>query len=591
MMVLGFIRDLFLRFPLLLAGNILLLVLESLLGMAAIFSVAPMVDVVTNAAPGATSHITNRMVGLAGSLGLSATPGVFVAIFLTFQLLKYVLGVLARYSLLRTKYAVLRDIMLGTYEDLFSAQWLFFSSSQQGTLLNTFVREITVVGDAFGAMSLMFASVLQLMFYLAVPFFLAWKITAISLGFTLLCACPFLFLGKIYYRLGTLTTATANTIGRLIHEGFTLAKIIIGFGNQEKSAAALGRIYDAHSRAAVRSLSLAIATSLAYEPLGLIVLAVTVFAAKGFGTPISDLGVLLWAFRNSIPLVANVTSSRNSLANFFPSYEQVQALRRRARELKQRTGGTPFVGFRREIALSHLVFAYPDREPTLTDISARIPKGKMVALVGESGAGKSTLIDVIMGFHEPSAGSITFDHIPLQQFDITSYRKRIGYVPQDSVLFNMTIRENLRWAREDASDEQIQEACRLANAEEFIERLPEGYDTEVGDRGIRLSGGERQRIALARAILRAPDLLILDEATSSLDTQSERLIQQAIETIGKVTTVVVIAHRLSTITKADYVYVLHQGRIVEEGPYEVLICQDGHLRRMVQLQHLVTAAS
>ena len=157
---------------------------------------------------------------------------------------------------------------------------------------------------------------------------------------------------------------------------------------------------------------------------------------------------------------------------------------------------------------------------------------------------------------------------------------------QETFLFNMTIRENLRWAREDATDEDMARACRQANADEFIRGFPDGYDTLVGDRGVRLSGGERQRIALARAVLRNPELLILDEATSSLDTQSERLIQSAIEAIAKKTTIIVIAHRLSTIVNADHVCVLHRGRLVEEGTYDSLVNVNGYFGRMTQLQIL-----
>ena len=218
-----------------------------------------------------------------------------------------------------------------------------------------------------------------------------------------------------------------------------------------------------------------------------------------------------------------------------------------------------------------------------------IAKGKMVAFVGESGAGKSTLIDVIMGFNEPEKGSITCDGTPLHDFDIGSYRARIGYVPQDSALFNGTIRENLLWAKPDASEADLRRACRQAHAEEFITSLPQGYETVTGDRGVRLSGGQIQRIALARAILRKPDLLILDEATSSLDTRSERLIQEAIETIAKDTTIVVIAHRLSTIVNADYVYVLKGGKVVEEGTYQELVRLDGQFNRMARLQVLESA--
>jgi len=193
-----------------------------------------------------------------------------------------------------------------------------------------------------------------------------------------------------------------------------------------------------------------------------------------------------------------------------------------------------------------------------------------------------------MGFNEPTPGLVVVDDTPLFDFDINSYRKKIGYVPQDSILFNMSIRDNLSWANEEVTDKDIRHACQLAYANEFIEKFPSGYDTLVGDRGIRLSGGQLQRVALARAILRRPELLILDEATSSLDSHSERLIQQAIEDIAKETTIVVIAHRLSTIVNADYMYVFSEGKIVEKGSYADLVKLNGHFDHMVKLQYLET---
>jgi ABC-type multidrug transport system fused ATPase/permease subunit len=194
----------------------------------------------------------------------------------------------------------------------------------------------------------------------------------------------------------------------------------------------------------------------------------------------------------------------------------------------------------------------------------------MIAIVGESGAGKSTLIDVIMGFNEPTKGTVYIDGVPLQDYDIQSYRNKIGYVPQESALFNMSIVDNLRWAKDDATDEEIKFACKLAFADEFIESLSDKYNTLVGDRGVRLSGGQAQRISLARALIRDPELVILDEATSELDTRSELMIKKAIDNLSDKTTIVIIAHRLSTISKADYVYVLENGFIIEEGSYRNL---------------------
>lgn len=270
----------------------------------------------------------------------------------------------------------------------------------------------------------------------------------------------------------------------------------------------------------------------------------------------------------------------------FLDHEQIDSLRRRARELRQPAAGRPFPGLRRELRLEGVTFAHPGREPALRDLSMAIPKGAMIAVVGESGAGKSSLIDLLLGLLEPQSGRVLADGVPLQDLDPVSYRGRLGFVPQDSPLFSGTIRDNLLWAKPDAAEPDLREALARANAEEFVLRLPQGLDTEVGDRGVRLSGGQVQRLALARALVRRPDLLVLDEATSSLDTESERLIQKAVESLSEEVTVVAVAHRLSTVVNADRIFVLEAGRLIEQGSCEELLAQGGRFRRMAALQGL-----
>ncbi|QYO68596.1 ATP-binding cassette domain-containing protein [Leptolyngbya sp. 7M] len=209
----------------------------------------------------------------------------------------------------------------------------------------------------------------------------------------------------------------------------------------------------------------------------------------------------------------------------------------------------------------------------------------MIALVGASGAGKTTLADLIPRFYDPTAGLIQIDGVDLRQFDLTSLRRKIAVVSQDTFIFNASVRDNIAYGLANVSDTAVSEAAHLANALEFIENLPQGFDTQLGDRGVRLSGGQRQRLAIARALLRDPEILILDEATSALDSVSERLIQASLAKLSVGRTVIAIAHRLSTITRADKVVVLEQGQIVEQGSYRDLLQQRGVLWKYHQMQH------
>jgi ATP-binding cassette subfamily B protein len=286
-------------------------------------------------------------------------------------------------------------------------------------------------------------------------------------------------------------------------------------------------------------------------------------------------------------MIGGFTSTKHAIVNFYPSYEQVDNMNRLACENIQKTGSFTFNRIVDGFEYKGVSFSYPGHNPVLNDINITIKKGKVTAIVGDSGSGKSTLIDLLIGFYEPDKGVILADKKPLQELDIYSFRRHIGYVPQDTILFNDTVKNNLLWSNEKATEMEIIEVCKLANAHEFIMDLSDGYDTVVGERGVRLSGGERQRIALARALLRKPELLILDEATSALDSHSEMLIKSAIENIAHKTTLVVIAHRLSTIVNADYIYVLQKGRIIEHGKYDSLISLDGAFRRTAGIQRVV----
>jgi ATP-binding cassette, subfamily B, bacterial MsbA len=243
-----------------------------------------------------------------------------------------------------------------------------------------------------------------------------------------------------------------------------------------------------------------------------------------------------------------------------------------------------FADLREAVRFENVGFAYVEGEPVLEDVSFEARRGQVTALVGPSGGGKSTLVDLVARFYDPTAGRVTMDGVDLRQISPRSLRERLGIVTQETVLFHDSVRANIAYALPGASDEAVKRAARAANAHEFIETLPAGYDTILGERGTRLSGGQRQRIAIARAILRDPPILIFDEATSALDSESERLVQDAIEHLLRGRTVFVIAHRLSTILNADQILVMDRGRIVQRGTHDQLIAEGGLYGKLYRLQ-------
>jgi ATP-binding cassette subfamily B protein/subfamily B ATP-binding cassette protein MsbA len=286
------------------------------------------------------------------------------------------------------------------------------------------------------------------------------------------------------------------------------------------------------------------------------------------------------------------TGNLNQLADNSGRFQRLNQILSPDSKQFRRQGGLPVGPLQQAICLDSVSLRYaPDLEPALSEISFLLPKGQMLALVGPSGAGKSSIADLLTGLYAPTAGRILIDGTPLEQLDLAGWQQRLGVVSQDTFLFNATISENIAFGTPGATHSQIEAAAAAAQAAGFIESLPNGYDTLVGERGYRLSGGQRQRLSLARAILRDPELLILDEATSALDSQSERLVQEAIERFERNHTVLVIAHRLSTIVRADQIMVLEGGRVVQLGTHSKLLDEGGIYKRLWNHQDSVNTLS
>ena len=245
-----------------------------------------------------------------------------------------------------------------------------------------------------------------------------------------------------------------------------------------------------------------------------------------------------------------------------------------------------FGGLKESIRLDGVHFSYDGSREVINDVTIDIRKGETIALVGASGGGKSTLSELVPRFYDPTAGKVLFDGVPIREYTQDSLRARMSVVAQETVLFNDTIEGNILLGRPTATHEEVVEAAKVANAHSFIMELPEGYDTNIGDRGAKLSGGQRQRISIARAILKNPEILILDEATSALDTESEKLVQDALTRLLQSRTSIVIAHRLSTIHNADRIYVVDQGRIAEQGTHAELMERRGIYAHLIEMQNI-----
>jgi ATP-binding cassette subfamily C protein len=303
--------------------------------------------------------------------------------------------------------------------------------------------------------------------------------------------------------------------------------------------------------------------------------------------PTAGILLLLFLFARIMPKFSTIQQSFQSFINMLPSFTRVIEMQKHCEaEAEPETNRIEKLQLRDTIRFEHVTLSYDSvKAQAIIDLDLTIKAGKTTAIVGPSGAGKSTIADLVMGLIVPNHGCILIDGMELSLELTKAWREQIGYVPQDTFLFNDTLRANLLWAKPDASEEEINQSLRYAAAEEFIPGLPKGLETILGDRGVLISGGERQRIALARALLRKPSLLILDEATSSLDSENEKRIREATEKLHGQMTILVISHRLSTIRGADVIHVIEEGQLVESGTWDALIAnKNGRFSEMCRIQ-------
>jgi subfamily B ATP-binding cassette protein MsbA len=464
----------------------------------------------------------------------------------------------------------------------------YFSHKKSGELVNTLTSEMERIRQIFGGLAFLITRSFTLIVYSISLFILSWKLSIVSiLLFSLLAVALSTLNKQIRERSFAITSANDNFTARVLEfiEGI---RTIHAFSTQEFER---NRYYQA-SEKIVNNWKSVYWISLLVKPLAesistLILISMIIVALTTGLMKVSALLTFFFVLFRIIPMTQDLNGVVASLSTQAGAVENIKNLLKTDDKIYFQNGALRFPGFKRSIDLVSVDFDYSLNQRILHNITLSIKQGEMTALVGSSGAGKTTLADLIPRFHDATEGYIYIDEVDIHKFEINSLRSKIAVVSQNTFVFNTSVWNNIAYGTPTATEAEIQEAARQANALEFILEMPEGFDTQLGDRGVRLSGGQRQRIAIARALLKNPEILILDEATSALDSMSERLIQDSLEKLSVGRTVIAIAHRLSTIAKADKVVVIEQGRIVEQGTYQELLQQRGKFWQYYQIQNEV----
>ena len=520
--------------------------------------------------------------------------GLFLA-FMTF--LKTGAYFLSSATIIPIRTGIVRDIRNQLYQKINSLSLSFFSEERKGDIIARMSGDVQEVESSImSSLDMLFKNPILILFYFITLICISWQLTL----FTILFVPPFgWFMGLVGKKLKAQSTEAqslwSDTMS-MVEETLGGLRIIKAFCAESKMNWRFDKVNSEYRDNIMR---VNIRQQMAHpmsEFLGTILIVIVLWFG---GILVLDYGridgptiifylVMLYSIIN--PLKEFSKASYN-IPKGLASMERIDKILQAEVEIKDKENPEHIAFFEHQIEFRHVSFAYTDNKSdeliyVLKDINLVIPKGKTVALVGQSGSGKSTMVDLIPRYYDVQEGEVLIDGINVKDLAVNDLRQLIGNVNQEAILFNASFKDNIRFGKTDATDEEIANAAKIANAYDFIMKSEHGFDTGIGDRGGRLSGGQRQRVSIARAILKNPPILILDEATSALDTESERLVQDALEKLMKTRTTVAVAHRLSTIKHADEICVMHEGRIVERGTHDELIGKDGYYKKLHDMQQV-----
>lgn len=548
------------RAALLTTSAVALLGLVEGVGLGLLLPLLSLIGVETGARAGGPSEVIKR--GLVG-LGVPLTLGAVLAVFFAVGLLQIALHAAQQYLIVRSGESVTLLLRCRLFDTASRAAWTILAAGRGSHLVNAIVSEANRIGVIFGNTMTAFGLMLNFIVYMAFATWLSWHFTLLTAVVGTLSMIVLRWLYQASRRFGAYTSAATNRMQEIVNEHVAAAKMIRALGAGAWSRAAFATAAGAVGQYMRRNQANTILVRTSVEPIGLVLLVTMIYLSVNIvRLPTAELILFLLIFYRIIPRLVTLQEMLQRISGVLPAYEGVSETIKYLDEGREIESTRPFMGLRDGIKMQGVVVRYGDRR-VLKGVDVVIPARTTVALVGSSGGGKTTLLDVLTGVLTPDSGFLLVDGVPLSDLHLTTYRRRIGMVPQESIFFHDTIAANLRIAAPDATDAELWDALGAANADIFVRETGQGIETVMGDQGLRLSGGQRQRIALARALLRKPDILLLDEPSSALDVESENAIRATLADLHGKMTIVVVSHRTALTLDAEIVYRIEEGRVVE----------------------------
>ncbi len=598
-----------------LALSIFCTIVFALLNGASVYLSIPLLDTLFNTsvvssvtpsgsgAEGSSSILPGFLISIKNSISQAFNDFIFagdktealfricMVIFAAF-ILKNIAGYFQAYFLNFVEQGIVRDLRDDAYEQLHRLPISYFKSERVGNLISIIVNDVTAVQNSVSATFLnLIREPLSIVVFLGIAISISWELTLISLVTLPFSAGIISFIGIKLRKYSAKIQEKIADITSVIQETISGVKIVKAFGTENYENRKFRKETEGYFKMVLRITRIRNLSAPITETLSVLVGVIIIYYG---GTLVlsnneikaSEFLGFLFAIFQLLPPIKELSGVNNRIQESSAAGDRIFDIIDTQPDIVNKDGAEPVKEFTSELAFRNVSFAYPDEpgEMVLDSINFEIKKGEVVALVGPSGGGKSTLVDLIPRFYDVTGGAIKLDGRDVRDLKIEDLRKFIGIVTQETILFNDSIKNNICYGSTDFSEEDIYEAAKVANAHKFITEMPNGYDTEIGERGVKLSGGQRQRLAIARALLKNPDIMIFDEATSALDNESEKLVQEALDRLMKSRTVVVIAHRLSTIKNADKILVLQNGKIIQSGNHDHLLEQGGLYKKLYDMQ-------